>query len=378
MKQKQTTLNKSRNNLLNAFLKKEGTLTDKKNSQVAHAPKFCFVLLIALLGIFFNSCGNKSNSSDGLMPSDSQVDDAKQVSNSLTQSLPTLMVFPSDGMLERMGLLKAVENQGTTSYQRDYQQAFIKNPDLKFAIAAIQEEFAKNGFAMEDMEQQLKQISNNNAMDEMTDVARDARAELLNTVRPDYIVELDYELKTDARSRNLNKALTYSVKALDVYTNKAVSSVSKANVGADKKENDVPSLIKSDLPESMADFKKQITTHFANLLANGVEITLRVAVSKNSDVKIDDDCGDQELNERITNWLKDNALKQAFKMTKNTSTEMYFTNVRIAAKTTDGKKYTAYDFAGELNKAMKKGCSLKSKNRTQSLGDALVLIEGLK
>ena len=332
----------------------------------------------ALMSTLCFSCGENKNGNNGLMPSDEQVAAAENSENALTQSMPTLMVFPSDAMMDRMGFLKEVDNQGTISYQRNYQQAFIKNPDIKFAIAAIQEEFAKIGFAMEDMEQQLKQISNNNAMDEVTDVARDARAELLNTVRPDYIIELDYDLKTDSKSRNLNKSLTYAVKALDVYTNKAVASVSKANVGSDKPENDVPALIKSDFPSSLDELKKQITGHYANLLANGVEITLRVAVSKTSDVKIDDDCGDQELNERINNWLKDNTVKQSFKMSKNTSTEMYFTNVRIAAKTADGKKYTAYDFAGELNKALKKGCSLKSKNKTQSLGDAMIMVEGLK
>lgn len=334
--------------------------------------------LALMISSILLSCGGNENGNNGLMPTSEEVNSAESSANAITQSMPTLMVFPSDAMLDRMGFLKEVDNQGTTSYQRDYQQAFIKNPDIKFAIAAIQEEFAKIGFAMEDMEQQLKQISNNNAMDEVTDVARDSRTELLNTVRPDYIIELDYDLKTDAKSRNLNKALTYTVKALDVYTNKAVASISKVNVGADKPENDVPSLIKADLPSSMAELKKQITGHYANLLANGIEITLRVAVSKTSDVKIDDDCGDQELNERINNWLKDNTVKQAFKMSKNTSTEMYFTNVRIAAKNADGKKYTAYDFAGELNKALKKGCSLKSKNKTQSLGDALIFIEGIK
>ena len=334
--------------------------------------------LALMISSILLSCGGNENGNNGLMPTSEEVNSAESSANAITQSMPTLMVFPSDAMLDRMGFLKEVDNQGTTSYQRDYQQAFIKNPDIKFAIAAIQEEFAKIGFAMEDMEQQLKQISNNNAMDEVTDVARDSRAELLNTVRPDYIIELDYDLKTDAKSRNLNKALTYAVKALDVYTNKAVASISKANVGSDKPENDVPSLIKADLPSSLDELKKQITGHYANLLANGIEITLRVAVSKTSDVKIDDDCGDQELNERINNWLKDNTVKQAFKMSKNTSTEMYFTNVRIAAKNADGKKYTAYDFAGELNKALKKGCSLKSKNKTQSLGDAMILVEGLK
>jgi hypothetical protein len=337
-----------------------------------------FSLGLSVICAIFTSCSGNNSGNGGLMPSGQQVENAQAGDNALNQSLPTLMIFPSDAMLDRMGLLKSVENQGVTSYQRDYQQAFIKNPDLKFAIAAIQEEFAKIGFAMEDMEQQLKQISNNNAMDEMGDIARDSRSELLNTVRPDYIIELDYDMRSDSKSRNLNKSLNYSIKALDVYTNKAVASLSKANVGIDKKENDVPSLIKGDLPQSINDLKSQITNHFANLLANGVEVTLRIGVTNSSDVKIDDDCGDEELNERINNWLKENTINQSFKMTKNTSTEMFFTNVRIAAKTSDGKKYTAYDFAGELNKALKKGCSLKAKNRTQSLGDAFVVIEGTK
>jgi hypothetical protein len=336
------------------------------------------MVLALLMALFGPGCGSGSVEQGGLVPTESESKDAEKEANALNQSLPTLMVFPSDGMLDRMGCLKEVENQGVTSYQRDYQKAFIKDPDLKFAIAAVQEEFADVGFPMEDMEQQLKQISTNDALDEVSDVARDAKAELLNTVRPDYIVELDYTLRSNPKSRNLDRSLTYSVKALDVYTNKAVASVTKANVGGDQEAQDVPSIIKSDLPGSMDKFKTQINSHFKDLLANGVEITLRVAVSKKSNIQIDDECGDEELNERITNWLKENTVKQSFKMTKNLSTEMFFTNVRIAAKSEDGNKYTAYDFARELNKALKNGCSLKSKNKTQSLGDAMILIEGTK
>ena len=337
---------------------------------------FSFFAIMMALAIL-SSCGGNSGEK-GLLPSDGQIDATKTSSNAISQSMPTIMVFPSDAMLQRMGFLKEIENQGTTSYQRDYQKAFIKNQDIKFAIAAIQEEFAKAGFAMEDMEQQLKQISSNNAMDEMTDISRDARSELLNTVRPDYIVEIDYELKTDPKSRNQNKSLTYSVKCLDVYTNKAVASIYKANVGLESSENDVPSLIKKDFPESIGELKKQITGHYANLLANGIEITLRVAAKNASGVKLDDDCGSAEIGEKINSWIKDNTVNQSFKMVKNTSTEMYFTNVRIFAKTKDGKKYTAYDFANDLKNAMKKGCALDVKNKTQSLGDGLLEISKTK
>jgi hypothetical protein len=334
--------------------------------------------LFLLLGIslMIYSCGSSDN--DSLMPSNEQVAAKKQSSNAISQSMPSIMVFPSDAMLLRMGFLEQVENQGMISYQRNYQEAFIKDPDIKFTIAVIQEQFAKAGFALEDMEQQLKKIANDNAMDEMTGIARDLRAELLNTVRPDYIIEVDYDLKADPKSRNLNKSLTYSVRCLDAYTTKSVASVSQANVGKEMAQNDVPSIIKADFANSLSELKMQITNHYADLLANGVEITLRVATTNESGIQLDDDCGNDEIGEKINKWMKENTVNQSFKMSKNTDTEMYFTSVRIFAQDENGNKYTAYDFASDLRKALNKGCTLDVKNKTQSLGDALVIIQGNK
>lgn len=332
------------------------------------------IFLISLVVI--TSCASEDKSPSNLLPSDSKVASKKKSSNAISQSMPSIMVFPSDAMLLRMGFLEEVENQGMTSYQRNYQEAFIKDPDIKFTIAVIQEQFAKAGFPLEDMEQQLKKITNDNAMDEMTGIARDIRAELLNTVRPDYIIEVDYDLQVDPKSRNLNKSLTYSARCLDAYTTKAVASVSKANAGKDMKENDVPSIIKADFADNLSELKMQITDHYADLLANGVEITIRVATTNESGIKLDDDCGSDEIGEKINAWMKENTVNQSFKMAKNTDTEMYFTSVRIYAQDENGNKYTAYDFASDLRKAMRNGCSLNVKNRTQSLGDAFVVIEG--
>lgn len=334
-------------------------------------------VLLSIPFLFFCSCGGDSETGNGsMMPSDGQVAAKKQSSNAISQSMPSIMVFPSDAMLLRMGFLNEVENQGMTSYQRNYQEAFIKDPDIKFTIAVIQEQFSKAGFPLEDMEQQLKKITNDNAMDEMTGIARDLRAELLNTVRPDYIIEVDYDLKADSKSRNLNKSLTYSVRCLDAYTTKSVASVSQSEAGKELEQNDVPSIIKADFANSLSDLKMQITNHYADLLANGVEVTLRVATTNESGIQLDDDCGDDEISEKINTWMKENTVNQSFKMSKNTGTEMYFTSVRIYAQDDNGNKYTAYDFASDLRKAIKKGCSLDVKNKTQSLGDALVVIEG--
>jgi hypothetical protein len=318
-------------------------------------------LLLFLFPICFYSC------KDSGLPESGE-------NNANSQTMPTIMVFPSDALLLNMGFLREIQNQGTISYQRDYQQAFIKNPDVKFAVASLQEEFANNGFRLEDMEQQLKQITNNNAMDEANGIVRDIKTELLNTVRPDYIIELDYNNVVNTRSRNGDGSMTFTVKCLDVYTNKAVASISKSGVDMSGGV-DMATKIKEIIGESMSDFKSQITSHFYDLNKNGVEITLRVAANGTSGIALDDDCGDEEIGEKIDLWLKQNTINQAFKMVKNTDVEVSYTNVRIKARDDNGMKYTAYDFAKDLKKGLKKGCGLDVNNSTQSLGDALLIIE---
>tara|TARA_B110000003_G_scaffold73834_1_gene75373 strand:- start:1942 stop:2973 length:1032 start_codon:yes stop_codon:yes gene_type:complete len=338
------------------------------------------IAFLTISTLIFTGCVqgvNKSNNS--LLPTDSDIKLQKQGVNAITQSMPSVMVFPSDGMLKRLGYLKEKKNQGVVGYDRQYQQALIDDQSLKFAIAVIEEEFAKVGFPLDNLEQTLKQIVVSSAVDEMANVSKDVRAELLNTARPDYVIELDYNLITDLKSRNLNRSLTYSVRALDVYSNKTIASISKTNVGKEQKtDNDAATLIKEAFPNNFQDFRSQITQHYADLLANGVEITLRLATKNSSGISIDDYCGDKEVGESVVEWMKDNTVNQTYKMSKNTSSEIFFTNVRIYSQDEKGQKFTAYDFANSLKNEIKSGCSLDVSNKTQSIGDALIIIKGTR
>jgi hypothetical protein len=338
------------------------------------------IVFLTISTLIFTGCiqgVNKSNNS--LLPTDSDIKLQKQGVNAITQSMPSVMVFPSDGMLKRLGYLKEKKNQGVVGYDRQYQQALIDDQSLKFAIAVIEEEFAKVGFPLDNLEQTLKQIVVSSAVDEMANVSKDIRAELLNTARPDYLIELDYNLITDLKSRNLNRSLTYSVRALDVYSNKTIASISKTNVGKEQKtDNDAATLIKEAFPNNFQDFRSQITQHYADLLANGVEITLRLATKNSSGISIDDYCGDKEVGESVVDWMKDNTVNQTYKMSKNTSSEIFFTNVRIYSQDEKGQKFTAYDFANSLKNEIKSGCGLDVSNKTQSIGDALIIIKGTR
>ena len=139
--------------------------------------------------MIFISCGESGTNSNSMLPTNSESAAFKKESNAITKSMPSVMVIPSDAMLKRMNCIKQFDNQGVTSYSRDYAKSFIQDSELKFVIAEIESQFSKKGFPLENLEQTLKMITNNNAMDEMEGVARDLRAELMNTAKPDYIVE---------------------------------------------------------------------------------------------------------------------------------------------------------------------------------------------
>jgi hypothetical protein len=76
-------------------------------------------------------------------------------------------------------------------------------------------------------------------------------------------------------------------------------------------------------------------------------------------------------------FLKSNTQKGAYKMERNTETEIFFRNVRIKTLNEDGTQYSAYDFAKEMKKALDKSCGVKSSIKTQGLGDAYIVLKGM-
>lgn len=332
------------------------------------------VWLSSFIILTLTGCGGKSKN-NSLIPTSESAQGLKKESNALTRGTPSIIIFPSDALLKRLDCITRKSSQGKFYYVRDYSKSFVQDSELRFVIAAIEQEFTKKGFPLENLEQTLKLINDNVAMDEAANIAKDLRTELLNTARPDYIIELDYELIVEKNSRNLNKSLNYIVKVLDVYTNKSIASITRADIGKETDNDNVASIVKTDLPVSINELTTGITNHFRDLLANGIEISLRVAIVNSSTSTMNDECGNGEIGEKIIDWLKENSINSTFKMVKNTTTELSFTNVRIYTEDENGNSYTAYDFAKDLKKGLKSGCGLSVQNNTQSLGDALIIIE---
>lgn len=298
--------------------------------------------------------------------------------STIERSKPSLMVFPSDAMLKRMSCISEIDNQGTISYIRDYKKAYINDSKLKFVIASIEELFAKNGYPIENLEQQLKQLDNENATDEIESLQKDPKTILMSTARPDFIIEIDYEANQDPTTRNLSIIISYILTAIDVYTNKTVASITQPDIKKPDDKN-FAALIKENLDNKISDFQSQLSDRFNDISTNGAEITLRITVDGNANLNLGDEClGSENYNDWLNNWLKSNTVDQTYKPIKNTNSELRYTNIRIKSIADGGKKYTAYDFANDLKKDISKACGILASNKTQSIGDAYLTVKGLK
>jgi len=327
--------------------------------------KYKYYFLIVAISLV-TSCGNR-NVKEGTH------DEIKNL------VYPTLMVIPSDALLKRLGCIKEVENHGVIHYDRNYSKSFIQDSELKFVIASIEEAFSKSNYPLENLEHQIKQINNEKAMDFVEGTSNDAKTILMNTARPDYIIEIDYEFKQDPNSRNPKKILCYILTAIDVYTNKTIASITRPDIGNNGEGKNISLLIKEDLSNNISDFQNQMNIRFNDLLTNGIEITLRITTDENAKLNLGDEClGTENYNDWVNSWLKKNTVNSVYKSVKNTDKELKFTNVRIKTQTKDGQKFTAYDFANNIREDIAKACGVSAKNKTQSIADAFIVLTGLK
>lgn len=329
--------------------------------------KFLFVLVVAAL---LASCGGSNNGEKSA--------NGGQYVNVTEQQKPRLIVIPSDQLLQKFGKLKSERAQGKTVYTRDYAGYLLKDPDSKFIIATIQSAFVEFGFPLNDLEQTLKSINDQQMIDDVDNIQTDAKTILLSTAKPDIILELDYSLDNVPNQRNLNKTITYTLRAIDAFSNKVVATIQQTGFGKDLEDNSPAGLMKAALDMDSKDYAAQLGNYFNEIIQKGRDITVRVTIDGNANLMMSDECLDGDTyTDFIIDYMKKNTVQGAYNMARNTDAELYFTNVRIKTLNDDGTQFSAYDYARALSKALDKGCGIKAKNVTQGLGDAAIIIKGM-
>ena len=323
------------------------------------------ISIIALLTIVLISCGGNGGNQSNTV-------------NVTQQQKPAMLVIPSDQLLQQFGKLKQQEALGKTLQVRDYNGYLLTDQDSKFIISTIQSAFIQMGYPLNDLEQTLKSINEQEMLDAIDGIQKDAKTILLTTAKPDIILELDYNIVTDRSSRDFKKSLTYTLRAIDAFSNKVVATIQQTNFEGNSKATTPAALMEAALAKDTKGFTQQINNHFNTIIETGREITLRVTIDNGVNLTMSDECLDGDTySDFIIDWVKVNTLLGAYNMNRNTETEMYFTNVKIKTLNDNGTQYSAYDFARELSKALNKGCGIKSRNTTQGLGMATISIKGM-
>lgn len=336
--------------------------------------KYSIVLSAAIFII--SSCSGGKNPRS-LAEQASAPDDYENTDvNAIQQSLPSIMVIPSDNLLEQYGALATkVYDNGRKYVLRDYQHYLLANKDNQQILSVVQEAFVDMDYPLTDLEQGLKQLNTTEATDFADELEKDSKTLLLTTIQPDIILELDYKNKMDLASHDVtNRSLAYTLRAIDAYTNKVVSSISASDLNGTETVN----LMKSSLTNKIPTLSNDIVKYYSDILYRGREVTVRVAVEKGSNIHLSDENVERDTySDWIIDYMDTHTVKGAYKLQRNTNDEIYFVNVRIKLLNDDGTQYSVYKWARDFNKAIRKGLGVKATNKAQGLGEVLVTISGM-
>lgn len=291
----------------------------------------------------------------------------------VNQAKPTIMVIPSDNLLNKNGALKKEIIDGAEIYIRDYNGYLINDTKSKAAISIIQKAFVNEGYPLNDLDKNLKHLNDRSIRDEADGVKKDAKTLLLESVQPDIIIELDYSFDMDMNSRNFDREISYTLTAIDAYTNKVFSS----NVYSGGKGTDFKTAFEDAIDEKIGSMMSEIDNYFGDIVANGREITVQFNVDKNSMIKLSDtySSSGESYSEWIQDYMDYYTIKGTYKLERNSDYEMYFVNVRIPTQKENGTQLNALGWARQCVKEMREKLKVSSSNKAQGLSEVVITIK---
>jgi hypothetical protein len=287
---------------------------------------------------------------------------------------PRIMVFPARNWMIEKGYIKG----SAASPEMDYQRALDNNKELYSVINTINTLMTERGFPLESLAETLKQLAENNALDNMDQnqngegIAESARDKILKTARPDITLEITWTINQVGPKRSV----TFDMVGLNAATAKQVAGAN--GVGPQSFTPELPILLKEAVLAHLDNFNSQLQTHFQDMFDNGREISLNVKVWADSPKKLNDEVNDDgdELKDAIIDWIKKNTVKGRYSLATSSPNMMSLKQVRIPLLAEDGSSFDADQFAAALRKYLKKNFQLPSESSAIGLGQGEIVIGG--
>lgn len=294
---------------------------------------------------------------------------------------PTIMVVPSDQFCISRGYKFEFDNQGMKQVLPDYKAAIQNDADLRLVITKMGQIMAERGFPLKDLEQELKNLSNEAAEASMltstssnSEIAESPIDALKRVAKSDIIMDLDFEVKRDGP----RKYIVFNLKGLDAYTSKQVAGV--AGAGEPSSAASPELLLEEAVLSHMDGFNAGLMAHFENMFAQGREVKVLIKVFSNWGSTLEDEFGDsnEELTTIIEDWFADNCVEGRFNLSDATDNQMRLEQVRIPMTITSEKgRVRAVDtrfFVNGLGKYLRDNYQIESKLYLRGLGEAWLIL----
>ena len=266
------------------------------------------------------------------------------------QNEPTIMILPSDNWCFERSFITKVNNQGVQVKFPNYKEAFQEDTELAQVIAKIGELMLDKGIRLKDVEQELKNLDQRRAEDNVT-LSKTSSSTLSETnldilkrrVKADILVQLWWEVNNTSNGN----VVRYTLDAFDSYSGKRIASSTGNSSGSN------------------------------NIQINGREVVIKVNTWDNLKEKIDleNEYNDIELSNHIKNWMRKNTINGKFSIMDMSETFITFEQVRIPLKNESGDSMDARDFLNNLRIYLKAPpFNLPTKLMTRGLGEATLVI----
>lgn len=294
---------------------------------------------------------------------------------SAQEKKPTLMIVPSDNWCTQRYFTTTYNNQGAKVRVSDYQRAFQEDLEIKPVIAKIGQLMTDMGYSLKDCEQELKNINNRQAEDNVT-MSKTSGASLVESpldqlkrrTKSDIIINVDWVIRKEGTGR----IVTFTLEAFDSYTSKRIAT---ATGTCEPSNLSTPELLECAVGSNIATFDNQMDNYFRDLKKHGREIVFTVRCWDSWDKDLEEEYDGEELTDCIQAWMRKNTVEGAFNLSDATENFLQFEQVRIPFVDEKGNAMDARAFATQLRKHLaKEPYNITAKVMVRGLGEAILVL----
>lgn len=242
---------------------------------------------------------------------------------------PSIMVVPSKQWCTENNLMVTYENQGVKDLIPDYSLAVL-NSDFNNVATGIGGLMGERGFPLKDLDASMDALKAQSAEDAML-MSKDGGEmnespidKLKSVAKADIIIQAYWKVN----KVGLNKSITFTLKAIDAYTNKQIAAAT--GTGNPSLTAELSVLLQEAVLDHIDNFNSALMDHFQDMFDNGREVALRVKTWDTWDYDLEtEEFGDDELGILIEDWMSDNTVNGKFNTVDATESMMVFEQVRI-------------------------------------------------